>query len=480
MILLPIGRDESEIRRHAWISYAFIAINVLVFVIVSIAERQANLRVAEQEWKTAIEYLARHPHVEVPPEMKIILNDRTRLVLEKLRVDAVRPSARQLARQQEAIDALAKKARESLDVLPSFRFAYSTRDSDLYRLITYMFLHADWLHLLGNVLFFFVSGPFVEDVFGRPLFAGLYLLGGIVSAIVYGMKHAGTDSLLVGASGAIAAVMGAYLVRFLRSKIEFLFIPMWWRPWLTYRFFAPAWLVLPLWFVQQLIAMRSETGEGGGTAFSAHVGGFVFGLAIAAIVKYARFEETYVNPKVLAATTWSIDPRLEQAMAARGAGNYDGAKAELTSLLREKPSDIDALTLAVDIAQESDDLAMLDNAATRLLAQYTEAKQNDLATRLIQDLTSDRTGPVPPKFIVRAAMFAERSGDREWALILYERAYDADPNGTNAVGSLVKIGALLRASGDARGAKEALQKARAHPRCTAEWAPSIEARLAQL
>lgn len=478
MILLPIGRDDSEIRRHAWISYTFIAINVVVFLAIAFVERESNLAGLEKQWTEAFTYLAEHPHLEVPREMTLAIDAGMMSDLEKMRAETRRPHAWTLAKQQEKLNALAKEARASLDAMPSFRYAYSTREDDFYRLITHMFLHADWMHLLGNMLFFFLCGPFVEDVFGRPLFAILYFLGGIASVLTFGAKHAGEETMLVGASGAIAAVMGAYLLRFLRSRIEFIFLPFWWRPWVNFRFFAPAWLVLPLWFVQQLIAMRSETGEGGGTAFSAHVGGFVFGLAMAAIMKYARIEETYVDPAVKAATTWSIDPRFEQAMAARAVGNLDAAKQQLGALLREKPADVDALTLAVQVAQEAGDLKMLDATATRLLSHYVDTKQPDLATQLIRDVTAERD--VPPKFTARAAMFAERSGEREWALDLYEQAFDADPNGTNAVGSLVKIGTLLRARGDVGRAKEALQKARAHPACTAEWAPTIDAKIAQL
>jgi hypothetical protein len=104
----------------------------------------------------------------------------------------------------------------------------------------------------------------------------------------------------------------------------------------------------------------------------------------------------------------------------------------------------------------------------------------ELALDLVRELTADRLAAPLPKFLARAASLVERSGDREWALNLYERMIDADPNGPAAVGSLVKMGALLRLRGDARAARDTFVKARAHPACTAEWAPTIDAKIAQL
>jgi hypothetical protein len=146
---------------------------------------------------------------------------------------------------------------------------------------------------------------------------------------------------LVGASGAIAAVMGAYLVRFFRSKVELLFVPFLWRPMFHFRFFLPAFVVLPLWFAQQLWEMQSESGSG--VAFSAHVGGFVFGVAFAGALGAMRFEQKFVDPLVTKQTTWKMDDRLARAIAAHQVGNHEEAKKELAVVLRDDPRNVDAL-----------------------------------------------------------------------------------------------------------------------------------------
>jgi membrane associated rhomboid family serine protease len=476
MILLPIGRDDAEIRRHAWVSYAIIALNILVFVGIETAERRTMAKI-DREWQEAWTYISRRPYLQVPPAMAELLQDAPKRYLDQRRQMAQPPPAPVMRREQVTFNVIAGEAVAAYHGLPRVRFGYIPAEGGFGRLVSSMFVHAGFFHLLFNLLFFFVSGPFIEDVFGRPLFAALYLLGGFAAALTYAVKHPTSVIPLVGASGAIAAVMGAYLVRFLRSKVEFLFVPLILRPTLHFRFFLPAFVVLPLWLLKQFLEMRNE-GSSGGVAFSAHVGGFVFGAAVALIVKLTRFEQNFVDPAVAKETTWALDERTLRAMTARDQGDYATAKRELGSVLREKPTDIDALRTAVDVAQLSEDAAMLDTCAVRLLNRYTEEKNNDLAEELIHELIAERAHI--PKFLGRAAVFAERSGKRDWALSLYERVLAADPNGPGAVPSLVKIGTLLRLGGDFARARETFARARAHPACTAEWAPAIDAKIAQI
>lgn len=143
-----------------------------------------------------------------------------------------------------------------------------------------MFLHGGWLHILGNMLFLFIFGNNVEDRFGRLRFLGFYLLCGYIAA--YGFAYGSPDSTttLVGASGAIAGVLGAYLVLFPRAKVTSL---------LPFLFFIPvrlpAWLVLGSWFLlQELYANGSGVASGAGVAYLAHVYGFVAGALIALLV----------------------------------------------------------------------------------------------------------------------------------------------------------------------------------------------------
>ncbi|HEX6098479.1 MAG TPA: rhomboid family intramembrane serine protease [Thermoanaerobaculia bacterium] len=475
-MLIPIGRDEAEIRRHAWVCYAIFALNILMFVAVGVMEREA-VKKAAAGWQAAIEYHEERPYLKTPPAMaRLIGADGVAYLAEQRSNHGPVPPER-LASEQRELDEQTAEAEQARRAQPKYALGYVPAEPSVLTAVTSMFVHAGLLHLIGNLLYLFLSGPFVEDVFGRPLFALLYFGGGIAATLTHSSNH--PESLIpsVGASGAIAAVMGAYLVRFARSKIEFLFIPLIYRPTWNYRFWMPAFVVLPIWFAQQLLGMGSE--ERSGVGFSAHVGGFVFGLVFALILKLTQIEEKHVNPAIVKETTWSLDERVVRALAARHRGATEEAKRELAAVLRDGNASVEALQLAVDLARDSEDPAALDAASARLLARHVDQKESVLATELVREVTDDRFARLP-KFLTRAAPYVERSGDREWALALYERLYDTDPNGMGAVNVLMKIGALRRFTGDFRGAREALTKARQHPACTAEWIPSIDAKIAQL
>jgi membrane associated rhomboid family serine protease len=149
--------------------------------------------------------------------------------------------------------------------------------------ITSMFMHASWLHILGNMLFLLIFGNNVEDAFGRLGYLAFYLGGGIAATVLqtaitllFGTA-ADARSANLGASGAIAAVLGAYIVLYPRARIFGLV------GWIPFR--LPAWFFLGFWFVFQFIAANvarvHPATAGGGVAFFAHVGGFVFGVLVA-------------------------------------------------------------------------------------------------------------------------------------------------------------------------------------------------------
>jgi membrane associated rhomboid family serine protease len=139
-----------------------------------------------------------------------------------------------------------------------------------------MFLHGGWLHLLGNMLFLYVFGNNVEDRLGRLKYLAFYLGCGYLATYGFALFQAGSTQPLVGASGAIAGVLGAYLVLFPRARVWSL---------LTFFFFLPvrlpAWLVLGGWFVLQYLYFRGAgIADGGGVAYGAHVIGFLAGAAM--------------------------------------------------------------------------------------------------------------------------------------------------------------------------------------------------------
>ena len=143
-------------------------------------------------------------------------------------------------------------------------------------LITSMFMHGGWMHLIGNMLFLWIFGDNLEDAFGHIGFAAFYLVCGILAGIVHVMVDPASNVPLVGASGAIAGVMGGYLLLFPKARVDIMFIFI-----VFFRVFSlPAWVVLAVWFAIQFFQGIGTDASGGGVAYWAHAGGFVSGILL--------------------------------------------------------------------------------------------------------------------------------------------------------------------------------------------------------
>lgn len=145
----------------------------------------------------------------------------------------------------------------------------------LLSVLTAMFLHGGWLHLVGNMLFLYVFGDNVENRMGRVRFALFYLVAGCLATYGFALGHSDDTQSLVGASGAISGALGAYLYLYPKARVTSLFPFLFFVP---LRF--PAWLVLGFWFVLQWLAAQTARG-GPGIAYLAHVVGFTFGFLCA-------------------------------------------------------------------------------------------------------------------------------------------------------------------------------------------------------
>jgi membrane associated rhomboid family serine protease len=160
-----------------------------------------------------------------------------------------------------------------------------------------MFLHGGWLHVLGNMWFLWIFGDNIEDILGHGKYLAFYLLCGVAAALTQTLMSLDSRVPMVGASGAIAGVMGAYMVKFPRSRIEtlvFIFI-------FFTRIDVPAWLMLIYWFAVQFFSGVGSIGYSqasqGGTAFFAHIGGFLVGIALVNLMgareRYYRRRDLY-------------------------------------------------------------------------------------------------------------------------------------------------------------------------------------------
>ncbi|MDB4933919.1 MAG: rhomboid family intrarane serine protease [Labilithrix sp.] len=216
-------------------------------------------------------------------------------------------------------------------------------------LFTYMFAHANLWHLAGNMWFLFLCGLSLEDRWGRLAFGIYYVVAGVVAAGVHHLATSDPSASLVGASGAVAGAMGAFLVLFATTKIRFVgFAGI-----RLVSFAAPAYVMLPLWAVTEML--YGIVFHGSGTAHWAHVGGFAFGAVVAGGFRAFGIDRR-LDDAALRAAVLGNDPRVDAARALVAKGEAEQAVALLEGLAKEKPESThvqEALRDAASVARAS-------------------------------------------------------------------------------------------------------------------------------
>lgn len=159
---------------------------------------------------------------------------------------------------------------EGLDIVPAWFSVFSS-----------MFLHGGWMHLIGNMIYLWIFGDNIEDAMGHGRFLVFYLLCGVAAAMAQALPDTSSPIPMIGASGAIAGVLGAYLLLYPRAQV-IVWVPLGFVM-LTQR--VPAALVLGFYFIMQLYSSLTMDTSKGGVAFAAHIGGFVAGMILVPFFK---------------------------------------------------------------------------------------------------------------------------------------------------------------------------------------------------
>lgn len=237
-MILPIGDDNSERGTTPFVVYIFVAINILVFL---------------------IQWVAKEPFTYAYAAIPYEITTGTDLVVPT----AIR----------------------GVGVIPQYPGPYPIQ----LTLLTSMFMHGGIMHIGGNMLYLWIFGDNIEDNFGHARFAIFYLVCGLVASAAHIVFDPTSPIPTLGASGAIAGVLGAYLIMFPRNRVRGL-LPLGFI-WTTVE--LPAILVLGFWFVLQFISQVAEFGttartRGGGVAYMAHIGGFIAGMVLCLILRRRR------------------------------------------------------------------------------------------------------------------------------------------------------------------------------------------------
>jgi len=345
MIIIPIGHESDEVQRLPWVTFGIMALCLIFHIFISIQVSRAT-KGLESSVEELVRYYFDHPYLELNPEtLKLMFGSRgsqkVQEMLSVYRYSIPPPNRSDRQAEQEKLDQLTQSLRASFEDFPYRKWGFIPAHKSNTSLLTYMFIHGGWLHLLGNLLFLYLLGPFIEDVWGRPIYTAFYVCAGVASALMYALHYPSFTGPLIGASGAIAGVMGAFLIKYWKTKINFFY-------WIFFffrgTFQAPAWLMLPLWLLLELfnasVIDAVNPDGGGGVAHWAHVWGFVVGVAVALGIRALKVEEKYVQPRIEAKI--KRDDKglgvVVDAIQKKNAGRAEEAYALLLEEARKNPT----------------------------------------------------------------------------------------------------------------------------------------------
>ncbi len=368
MLLLPFHVD-STIRRFPRATLAIVGLTLLVGLLQWLVPVRINDAVVGE----MLTHYVEHPYLDTPELLKQVLPPSELEQLE--RVSAQRrsfggtPDAAVVAAEQQELNRLEAAVFAERDRLPAYRFGF--REGNLLGIFSYMLLHGGFWHFFGNMTLVYVMGLKLEDIWGARVLVLLYVTGGIVAALGHGLVD-GLDVPIIGASGALAALMGAFLVRLTRVRIGFLLLTIVniRNPW---PIMVPAFVFLPLWFGKEVLT--AATDSGGNVATWAHLFGFAFGALFALAVRSIGVEKQLLLPEQQREETKGI-AHLENAQERLSLGHAAQALREVQQFLAANPDDTEGLMV---LAQAQERAGLDPTPTAKRLCQYAW-KQGDRET----------------------------------------------------------------------------------------------------
>lgn len=442
MIFLPLGVDEAKVDRLPWVSISIAALCVLAFFATWVIP--SNPMGADQrEVVGVVQQLLKHPDLKLDPAFsERFLSEEGLELIERMRAQAEPPRAgMNVAALQRELDTRCQELLAQAEDVPMRRYSMvAARGAAQSGWLTHMFLHFGWMHLLGNMLFFYLVGPLLEDVWGRPLFAGFYLLGGLFAAVAQFALEPSSQAMMAGASGAVAACMGAFCLRYAGRRVRIGYFIWFVRIWRGI-FPLPAWAWGGLWFASEVMDFLLW-GNSTGVAVMAHIGGFAFGFGTAAALRAARVEERFLAPELAKRQgVWTEDPLLTQAEAALDNGDREAARDAFTRALATQPDSVQALLglakLELDEGQTQPGAARVERALQLLVTRESPEPLWRALEELGPRLPAERLRPALASRVAQAL-----EGAPEGLRPLAEPLYAAAGAGTGAMA----VRALMRAA----------------------------------
>jgi membrane associated rhomboid family serine protease len=441
-MLLPIGHEKMSARRLPVITLALIALNVVVFISTNDTIQQQSAKLGEV--KTHLLLLAAsHPDLTMPDDAQQLVtkfrdqNQKLWLHMQDGNREVVDGWDARIRMQpdedgmQQEMDSLTSQYSQLAASALTEQYAFIPAQTKPITYVTANFLHGGWLHLIGNMWFLWLAGFVLEDAWGRPIYALVYFISGAAALQFHSWMNPDSMVATLGASGAVAALMGAFLVRFPTLKIKM----AWLLSFRILRFNAAAYWLLPLWLGSEVFS-GALFGQHGGIAHWAHVGGFVFGACIALLLKVSGLEHK-LNEAVESKISLGADPELLSAGDLLEANKIDEALAKLKSYSETNPNSVDAWLLLQQAHWRKNDMPAYQESVLKLCGLHLKARDFDAAWQDRADFVKAGGTLLPAALWFELCRAAEGQEDFERAVKEYGELLAAYPNERQALLALI-------------------------------------------
>jgi membrane associated rhomboid family serine protease len=449
-MLIPVTHENMRGRRWPFVTLAIILINIFAFLGThwTLQDESRNLGTVKLH---ILLFAATHPSLQMTPEARQFVESFQQSnpkVFERIKSDN-RPvedawdAQLRMADPENAqgeMDSLCAEYAKLKQSSILERYAFIPSQPHALAYLTANFLHAGWLHLIFNMWFLWLAGSILEDTWGRVIYPLFYFVAGALALVVHAAMYPHSIAPTIGASGAVAGLMGAFLVRFPKTKIQ-----MWWILFLVfrvrvYKFRAPAYALLPLWVGVEFLS-GVLVSSSGGVAHWAHVGGFVFGAGIALLLRVTGIEQK-ADQAIEAKVSWRADPRLVQATEFLEQKQPGAAIAPLHELVRQQPDSLEGHDLLAKAYWHQQDIPAYREEMATLCRLHVNHREMDAAWQDYEDYTKAGGEKLHKAIWMELCRYLESCQSWDRAAAEYEKLARAYPQDRLNVPALVAAARL--------------------------------------
>jgi len=432
-VLIPIQHENMSARRWPIVTLALILVNLAIFASTHRVVDDQDSRLWEVREHILI-LAATHPSLLVAPDARAFVTGIQSQFpdewaeMQNPNSDAVddwHARIRQIddpAALQAEMDSLGAQYSQLTALSITERYAFVPANPRPITYLTSTFLHANWWHVLGNMWFLWLAGFVLEDAWGRPLYLLVYLAAGAMACQFDAWASPGSVVHSVGASGAVAGLMGAFLVGFPKMRIRLMWLfDLGLFPYC--RFWIRAYWLLPFWVLMEI---NSGMGPRDGIGHWAHVGGFLFGALVAVGLRYSGLEQK-MDLAIEQKVSWTPDAEIVRANHLTETDKLDDAAEILRQYLATNPDSFAAWNLLRAVYWRASNIPAYRDATGKLCELHLRAKELEAAWQDYEDFLNAGGASMPPTVWLRLCRMPEELKDYERAVREYEKLSAAHP-----------------------------------------------------